>query len=123
MRSRYLIMALITSMSLSLSPAMAQSGPGTGVPAAAAYSDTELKSFAGTVLEVQRINDVYVSRFESARSFDEQEQVRQDATVAVTMAAEKNGMTMVRFQEILSHAQMDEGLAERVRQHMKDAGR
>jgi hypothetical protein len=123
MRSRYLMAVLFTSLGLSLSPAMAQSGPGTGAPAPAAYSDTELKSFAGAVLEVQRLNDVYVSRFESARSFDEQEQVRQEATVAVAMAAEKNGMSMSRFQEILNHTQMDEGLADRVRQHMRESGR
>jgi len=117
-RPSYLMVVTIAWLGLALLPAaMAQSG--VGEPAAS-YSDTELKSFAVVVLEVQRINDAYVAKFDSARSYDEQEQVRKEATDEVVRVAEKNGLSFGRFQQILNHTRVDDGLAERVRQHMRE---
>lgn len=116
-RSKYLMMVTLVWLGLALLPAaMAQPGAGEPPP----FSESELKSFALAVLEVQRVNDDYVSKFGAARSPDEQEQVRKEATDEVTRIAERNGMSFDRFQEILNHTRMDEGLAERVREHIRE---
>lgn len=95
-----------------------ESQPGVNVPA---YSDTELKSFAAAVLEVQRINDVYSAKLQAAATPEEQDTVVQTATNQMTQVVEKNGMSVDRFTQILGDAQMSPGLADRVRRHMQDA--
>jgi len=120
-RSKYLMMVILVWMGLALLPAaMAQSDVGEPASPAPSFNEDELRSFALVVLEVQRINDVYVAKFGAAQSHDEQEQVRQEATGEVAKVAEQNGMSLGRFQEILNHTRVDEGLAERVREHIRE---
>lgn len=122
-RSKYLMMVTFVWLGLALLPAaMAQSDAREpGSPATPSFSEGELKSFALVVLEVQRINDAYVSKFSTAQSYDEQEKVREEATGEVARVAQQNGMSLERFQEILNHTRVDEGLAERVREHIRES--
>ena len=94
-----------------------ESQPGANVPE---YSDTELKTFAVAVMEVQRINEVYSAKLQAASTPEEQETVVQTATNQMTQVVEKNGMSVDRFTQILNHAQMSPGLADRVRKHMQE---
>ncbi len=120
-RSKYLMMVIFVWLGLSLlPPAMAQPAAGGSESPVPSFSESELKSFALAVLEVQRINDDYVSKFGAARSHAEQEQVRKEATDEVARVAERNGMSLDRFQEILNHTRVDEGLAERVREYIRE---
>ncbi len=87
---------------------------------ASSFSDSELKSFAVAVLEVQRINDTYVPKLQSAQSPEEQQQLRQTASQEMVRAVEKEGMSVDKYKEILSQAQADPAVAERVKQHMRN---
>ena len=83
------------------------------------FNDSELKSFAVAVLQVQRINDTYMPKLESAKSPEEQQQVKQTASQEMVRAVEKEGMSVDKYKEILSHAQADPAVAERVKEHMR----
>jgi hypothetical protein len=85
------------------------------------FSDSELKSFAVAVLEVQRINDDYVQKLERAASPEEQQQIRQTASQEMVRAVEKEGMSVGKYKEIMSQAQADPALAARVQEHMKSS--
>ena len=99
-RSKYLMMVTFVWLGLTFLPAAtAQSGTGETEPPAPSFSENELKSFALVVLEVQRINDDFVSKFGAARSHAEQEQARKEASGEVVKVAEQNGMSFERFQE------------------------
>lgn len=86
----------------------------------ASFSDEELKTFVVAVIEVQRINDDYLNKLGSATNREEEEQMLQSAANEMTQAVEKNGMSVDRFAEILSHTQTSPQLASRVRKKLKD---
>jgi hypothetical protein len=90
---------------------------------ASSYSDSELKSFAVAALEVQRINDNYVPKIQSAQSTEEQQQLQQSASQEMVRAVEKEGMSVDKYKEILSHAQTDPAVAERVKEHLRSTDR
>ena len=96
--------------------------PPTQQPAAN-YSDAELKSFAVAVIEVQRINDVYVQKLASAATPEEQQQIRRTASQEMVKAVEKEGMSVERYKEIMSHAQTDPSVAARVQEHIRSSVR
>ena len=85
------------------------------------FNDSELKSFAGAVVEVQRINDTFVPKLESAKSPEEQAQIRQTASQEMVRAVEDKGMSVEKYKEILAHAQANPTVAARVQEHIKDA--
>lgn len=120
-RSGFIAIVAATLIAAAPAPvAMAQaveSQPDTSIPA---YSDTELKTFAAAVLEVQRLNEAYSAKLQAAATPEEQETVVQSATSQMTQVVEKNGMSVDRFSQILSHAQRNPDLADRVRKHMQD---
>ena len=90
---------------------------------ASSYSDSELKSFAVAVVEVQRINDTYVQKLDSAASPEEQQQLRQAASQEMVQAVEKEGMSVGKYKEIMSHAETDPAVAERVKEHIRSTNK
>ena len=121
-RSRFLAVTAAALTGVAPAPAaFAQSDQPAAEQNAPSYSDTELKSFAGAVLEVQRVNYTYLPKLEAAVTREEQEQVLQTATDEMTQVVEKNGMSVDRFTQILNDAQTSPGLADRVRQHMRES--
>jgi hypothetical protein len=90
---------------------------------ASSYSDSELKSFAVAVVEVQRINDTYVQKLESAASPEEQQQLRQAASQEMVQAVEKEGMSVDKYKEIMSHAETNPMVAQRVKEHIRSTNK
>jgi len=121
-QSGFIAIAVATLVTIAPAPAtLAQaieSPPDVIIPE---YSDSELRSFAVAVLEVQRINVVYRDKLEAAANREEQEEVVKSATDEMTQVVEKNGLSVDRFARMLNHAQMSPELADRVRKHMQDA--
>jgi hypothetical protein len=128
---RVIRLALLAGTGLSLAPiALAQTPapdvqqrapvPNVQQPAPA-YSDAELKTFAVAALEVLRINDVYLPKLKMAASPQEQQEVERTASDEMVKAVEKEGMSVARYKEIMSHAEAHPEIAERVIRHMKEA--
>lgn len=110
----------------SASSAFAQAAPGTPQPSpgapqtAPAYSDSELKTFAVAALEVLRINDVYLPKLKTASTPEEQQRVEKTATDEMVKAVEKEGLSVAKYKEIMTHAEANPEIAERVVRHMKE---
>jgi len=91
--------------------------------AASPYSDAELKSFAVALVEVHRINDSYTQKLASAQSPEEQQQIRDTASKEMVRAVETEGMSVEKYKEILSQAQNNPAVAERVKEHIRSSGK
>lgn len=98
------------AMAQSVQPPIEQSAP--------AISDAELKSFAGAVVEIQRVNDTYLPKLQTATTVEERQQVQEIASAEMKRAVENEGITVNRFQEILAQARANPEFAERVRRHI-----
>lgn len=85
---------------------------------ATAISDAELKSFAVAVVEIQRVNDTYLPKLQTATTVEERQQVQEIASTEMKRAVENEGITVTRFQEILAQARTNPEVAERVRRHI-----
>ena len=121
-RTRFLAVTAIALAGVApVPPAFARADNPAAEQSVSSYSDTELKSFAIAVLEVQRINHTYLPKLEAATTREEQEQVLQTANDEMTQVVEKNGLSVGRFTQILSHVPMNQDLAERIRKHMNEA--
>ena len=122
---RNLILALSATAwlgTVAVSPAWAQSLDGKVMwqPATHAYSEGEVKSVALAVVEVKRINDVYLPRLQAAASPAEQAGVREAASTEMKRAIEKH-ISIDKYTEIVTEARLDENLADRIRRHMANA--
>ncbi|HVO90976.1 MAG TPA: DUF4168 domain-containing protein [Casimicrobiaceae bacterium] len=106
-------------------PAFAQvdsNAPDQGVtaePSTPYYSDDELKSFVGAALDVIRVKDAYTPLLEAAATPEQATLVKQQASAEMTKAVEGQGMTVDRFQEILTNAQGAPDLAARINQQLQ----
>jgi hypothetical protein len=88
---------------------------------APAYSDAELKSFAGAVVEVHRINDAYIPKLQAASTPDEEQQLEAAALHEMVQAVEKEGISVEKYEEILTKAQTNRDIAYRLKQPLRDA--
>jgi len=86
----------------------------------ASYNDAELKSFADALLDVQRIINSYQPYFESATSTEDENQIVQSAAAEAVQAIVDKGLDVDEFNQILSVAQTDPQLADRIRQHLDE---
>lgn len=121
MRSGLAAAAMCAAMGLAWAYPVPAQDAAPGVPQATrSYSDAELKSFAVAALEVQRINDVYLPKLKSAASPEEQKQVEKTALAEMIKAVEKEGMTVEKYKEIMSQAEANPEVAERVIQHIRN---
>ena len=85
------------------------------------YSDAELKSFAGAVVEVHRINDSYIPKLQAANTPDEEQQLEAAALHEMVQAVEKEGISVERYEEILTQAQTNRDIAHRLKRPLRDA--
>lgn len=88
-------------------------------PASGSYSDQELKSFAVALLEVERIKSAYAPKL--AQNLREQAQVKQAASLELLMALKHQGMSVDKYQEMLSNVQSDPQLAGKVNEYLKQS--
>jgi len=109
-----------TPSSVESSSSDAQAFIAKPVPAAA-YSDAELKSFAGAVVEVHRINDAYIPTLQAANTPDEEQQIEAAALREMVQAVEKEGISVEKYEQILTQAQNDRDVALRLKQPLRDA--
>ena len=89
----------------------------------ASFSDAELKSFAGIVVQVRRLADNYNPKLEAAQTIREQRQVELAATDEMTRAVTQEGMTVERYQEILKRSLTDPEIVNRIKQHIKEGSK
>ena len=85
------------------------------------YSDAELKSFAAAVVEVHRINDQYIPKLQAASTPDEEQKLEAAALHEMVQAVEKEGISVEKYEEILTHAQTNRDIAHRLKQPLRDA--
>lgn len=127
MRSSVLTMALVL-FSVAYTPALfaatdaEQSPPDQAAPAepsasSSSYSDQELHSFAVAMLEVERIKSNYAPKL--AENLRQQAQVKQAATLELLLALKQQGMSVDKYQEMLSNVQANPQLADKVSEYLK----
>ena len=85
------------------------------------FNDSELKSFAAALVQVSRINDNYLPIFYAAKTPEEQQAVEQKASQEMVQAVQGAGMTVDKYQEILSLARSNPEVANRINEHVKEA--
>ena len=85
------------------------------------YTDAELKSFAGAVVEVHRINDSYIPKLQAASTPDEEQQLETAALREMVQAVEKEGISVEKYEEILTKAQTNRDIAYRLKQPLRNA--
>jgi hypothetical protein len=85
------------------------------------FNDTELKSFAVALVQVSRINDNYLPIYHAAKTPEEQQAVEQKASQEMVQAVQGAGMTVDKYQEILSLARSNPEVANRINEHVKEA--
>ena len=105
-----------------LAPAQAPNAPAIEPPQqASSYSDTELKSFALAALNVVRIRNLYLPKLESARTPEQEKEVRKAAADEMVQAIEGEGMTVGQYKEISIQVRQSPEIAKRVQEHVRDA--
>ena len=120
MSIRFLMMSAVAALTLAwapLAPAQASSPP-LAAQSAGSFSDEELKSFALAAVEIHMINETWLPKLQTATSPEERQEVQKSASAQMQRAVETKGMTIERFEEILSQARANPEVADRVRQHL-----
>ena len=84
-------------------------------------TDAELKSFAGAVVEVHRINDAYIPKFQAAGTSDEEQKLEAAAVREMVQAVENEGLSVEKYEQILTLAQTDRELVHRLKRPLRDA--
>ena len=126
MRSSVLTMTLVL-FSVAYTPTLfaetgaAQSAPADQAaptePSTASYSDQELHSFAVAMLEVERIKSNYAPKL--AENLRQQAQVKQAASLELLLALKQQGMSVDKYQEMLTNVQANPPLADKVSEYLK----
>ncbi len=84
------------------------------------FTDADLKSFAVAVIHVSQINDTYLPVYQAAKTPEEQQLVEQKATDEMVQAVKNQGMSVEKYQEILTHAKSNPQVANRVDQLIRE---
>lgn len=121
-----LALAAIAVAWLAAAPAQTPQSPSDGAVASAKKpssppTDAELKSFAGAAVEVHRINDAYVPKLEAAGTVDEERKLEAAALREMVQAVENEGLSVDKYEEILTQAQTDRELVHRLKRPLRAA--
>ena len=120
MRVQFLATAAIAVFGVAWVPsATAQSAQPPIEQSAPAISETEVKSFAVALEQIQRVNDTYLPKLQTATTDKEREQLQEIASSEMKRAVEKEGISVSRFEEILAQARSNPEVAERIRRHLR----
>ena len=111
-----LVAPVVTAQSLR--PVIAQSSTPAPAPS---FSDTELRTFAVAVLDVQRVTDRYLPVLKKATTIQDQQRVEETASAEMARVVEGQGMTVSRFSQILDLTKQSPELADRVRWHIRQS--
>jgi hypothetical protein len=118
--------AAVATAWLAVAPAQTTQSPSEQPEASAPKSptpptDAELKSFAGAVVEVHRINDAYIPKFQAAGTPDEEQKLEAAAVREMVQAVESEGLSVEKYEQILTQAQTDLDLVHRLKRPLRDA--
>src|SRR5690606_5730050 len=84
-------------------------------------TDDDLRSYAMAAVQVQRISEAYQPRMEAAESAQQQEELRNQAMEEMVQAVEKEGLTVLKYNQISSVSQTDPEIASRIEKHIEAA--
>ena len=116
-RPRLSLLAVVAcALGLGVAPA-AQIAAQTAGQEEQTYSEAELVTYALAASEVQRIAETYRPVLDDAQSVEEQDSIREEATIMMVAAIQESGMSLEKFNEISMHAQSDPELASRIEQY------
>lgn len=102
-----------------LTPALAQSGPQTAIPAqatqAADYSESDLESFVDAAMKVMALRQTYQVQLQAADTEDQQRALVQQAQQEMKQAiVQTSGIDVPTYTAIGEAAQADKALSERI---------
>ena len=116
----FVLLGVVWNISTSTAPTASSYRLYHGVDqSAAAYSDTELQSFAEAALEVKRIKETYFPKLQAADTKADEEQVKETATKEMVHAIEERGLSVDKYHEILVAALTDQDVAQRVSRYLE----
>ncbi|SRR5690606_25449701 len=84
-------------------------------------TDDDLRSYAMAAVQVRRISEAYQPRMEAAESAQQQEELRNQAMEEMVQAVEKEGLTVLKYNQISSVSQTDPEIASRIEKHIEAA--
>ena len=112
------VLATVAALSLTASlPVTAQSNP-PALERTAPVNDAEIKSFATAVVEVKRVADSWLPELARAQTMQEQDLVEDAAFEEIKEVVEREGFTVMRFNQILALAHVNPNLVDQIRLHL-----
>ena len=112
------VLAAVAALALTVSlPVTAQSNP-LALERTAPVNDAEIKSFATAVVEVKRVADSWLPELARAQTMQEQDLVEDAAFEEIKEVVEREGFTVMRFNQILALAHVNPSLVDQIRLHL-----
>lgn len=108
------IAAVVSTLALSASATAQAQQPGAQQQTAP-VTDEEVKKFARAANKIAAISQKWTPQMQSAATQEEAQQIQEQVQAEMIAAIEDEGLTVQRYNEISSRAQVDEALAERIR--------
>ena len=99
MKSRPVIPGIVLALAIGASPALAAPPPAQSAPAAS-VSNQDIRSFAATRIDLNRIGATYMAKLKAAQGDVERRQVRESARKAMVAAIRKHGYTLEQFRNL-----------------------
>jgi hypothetical protein len=87
----------------------------------AQISDDDLKTFAVAAKEVQRINQDYAPAYQSAQTDEQRVAIEGEAMGKMAQAVKDKGLSVEKYNQIVSAAQADPEIARRVDDYAQQA--
>lgn len=87
----------------------------------AQISDEDLKTFAVAAREVQQINQTYAPAYQAAQSDEQRTAIEDEAMGKMTQAVKDKGLSVEKYNQIVTAAQADPEIARRVDDYTKQA--
>jgi GTP1/Obg family GTP-binding protein len=87
----------------------------------AAISDTDLKTFALAAKDVQKINQDYVPAYQAAQTDEQRTAIQQEAMGKMAQSVKDKGMSVEKYNQIVSVAQADPEIARKVDSYAQQA--
>jgi len=111
---------LAAPSAMPMNTALAQTSGGQEQPPvnAESFSQDELKTFAMASLEVQRISQAYQPVIEEAEDSEQKQAIQQRAIDEMRTAVTETGLSLEKYDQIVTAVRTDPNLAAEVRNHM-----
>ncbi|HEX7007931.1 MAG TPA: DUF4168 domain-containing protein [Alphaproteobacteria bacterium] len=95
--------------------------PGSSTAPRPNVSAEQLKSFADASLEVDKISQEYAPKLQAAKTAEDQEAVRKEATEKMVDAVQKKGLTVEDYRRIAIAARANPDLAREIETYRQQA--